>query len=323
MHNRGVIVVLLLATGALCQAQTQSTQPKSMGGDDAPRDAVWTSNLGNEPVGPGDLLYISVSGAPELSRSYRVSPDGSIVLPMGHNSIHVAGLTPDAIGKTVAADLTHENVLVSPIVSVSMLDYRSRQVTVVGAVKQPGMIQAIGEVRVLDALAKAQGVAPEAGPEIVVTRPAHDSVAAQVTTIPLKQLLSGQHPELDLRLYGGEEVRVPEAQKIFIVGNVKMPGSYPVNDAEGTTVLKALAMSQGQMVFTTKSAYIYRTVDGKRDEIAVPLHKILHRSAPDMVLQANDILYVPENGGLHLTTSVLDRIASFGGNVGSGLIIWH
>jgi hypothetical protein len=42
-----------------------------------------------------------------------------------------------------------------------------------------------------------------------------------------------------------------------------------------------------------------------------------------MVLQANDILYVPENGGLHLTTSVLDRIASFGGNVGSGLIIWH
>jgi len=323
MRSWKVLVLAVTAMGSCALAQTPLTPNRAITSDDASRESVWAANAGNEPVGPGDLLYVTVAGSPELSRSYRVGVDGTIVLPMSHNNIHVAGLTADKIGDEVAANLQSEHVLVAPIISVAVLDYRSRQVTVMGAVKQPGVVQAIGNFTVMDAIAKAQGLAPEAGPEAIVTRPGAGSEPSQVTKISLKDLMNGSNAALNMQLRGGDEVDVPEAPKIFVVGNIKMPGSYPVNEIGGTTVLKALALSQGQLAFTTKEAYIYRTVDGHRNEIEVPLRKILHRTAPDMAMQANDILYIPEASGVHLTAAVLDRIASFGGSVGSGLIVFH
>jgi polysaccharide export outer membrane protein len=310
--------------GAACFVQAQNTAaPRSVTADDVPRDSVWASNLGNDPVGPGDLLYVTVAGSTELCRSFRVDPSGAIQMPMSKVSIHVDGLTSDKIAKLIAADLRDEHILVAPIVSVAVLDYRSRQVTVAGAVKMPGVVQAVGSLTLLDALAKSQGLAPEAGPEVVVTRPASGNSPQQDWHIPIKPLMAGLTPESNIVLRGGDEVRVLEAPKVYLVGNLKMPGIYPLNDVEGTTVLKALAMSQGQLTFTTKDAYIYRIVNGSRSEIEVPLRKILRRTAPDVTLQANDIFYVPEATGLHMTAAVLDRVASFGGTVGSGLIIWH
>jgi polysaccharide export outer membrane protein len=104
-----------------------------------------------------------------------------------------------------------------------------------------------------------------------------------------------------------------------------MPGAYPLPDPDGSTVMKALALSQGSLPFTAKRAYIYRlTADsGKREEIPVELRAILHRKAPDVALQANDILYVPDNPKTRLTAGALDRMTGFGSSVGSGLIVWH
>jgi polysaccharide export outer membrane protein len=118
---------------------------------------------------------------------------------------------------------------------------------------------------------------------------------------------------------------VPEAPKLYVVGNVKLPGSYPLNELGGTTVLKALAVTQGTLPYTARWAYVYRAIDntGARQEIAVPLRDILHRKTPDVSLQANDVLYIPENSTAHLSASVLDRLSGFGSTVGSGLIIWH
>jgi len=324
MRSWGILVLVTTTCGCFAQAPTQTaTPPRVMSADDPTVSSIWSNNIGNEPVGPGDLLYITVSGSPEFSRSYRVGEDGSIVLPMGHNNVQVSGLTPEKVANAVAADLQDEKILVSPIVSTAVLDYRSRQVTVAGAVKVPAVLQAVGNLTVLDALSKCQGLAPEAGPVAIVTRSVAGSTEKQVTTIPLKELMGGVSPELNLALHGGDDVRVPEAPKVFIVGNVKMPGIYPITEAGGTTVLKALAQSQGQLTFTTKDAYIYRNIDGHRNEIEVPLRKILHRSAPDVALLANDVLYVPESSKLHLTATVLDHMTSFGSEVGSGLIIWH
>jgi len=322
MKNLKVLGVVLFGATCLVQAQN-SPAPRPASADDVARDDVWANNLGNDPVGAGDLLYVTVAGSTELCRSFRVDPTGAIQMPMTKSSIHVAGLTSDKISDLIAAELRDEHILVAPVVSVAVLDYRSRQVTVAGAVKMPGIVQAVGSLRLLDALAKAQGLAPEAGPEVVVTRPASDNSPQQDWHIPIKPLMAGLTPESNIVLRGGDEVRVLEAPKVYLVGNLKMPGIYPLNDVDGTTVLKALAMSQGQLTFTTKDAFIYRNVDGHRSEIEVPLRKILHRTAPDVALQANDVFYVPEATGLHLTAAVLDRVESFGGTVGSGLIIWH
>ena len=284
-----------------------------------------TGNLGFEPVGAGDLIYISVTGSPELSRSARVTVDGKLMLPLVREGVPVAGLTPAKIADAVAAELVKEKLLVEPIVSAAVLEYRSRRVSVVGAVRMPANFQAVGEMHLLDAIARAQGFTPDAGPEVIVSFPNAEGGEKSPLHIPLRALVAAKDSSLNIVLRGGEEIRVPEAPKLFVVGNVKMPGSYPLADPEGSTILKALALSQGSLPFTAKRVYIYRLVaaTGKRDEIPVELRQILHRKSPDVALQANDILYIPDNPKMRLSAATLDRMAGFGSSVGSGLVIWH
>jgi polysaccharide export outer membrane protein len=304
--------------------QMGSPQPMGSQPDIPEGQQLWNGNMGDEPVAAGDLVFISVAGSPELSRSYRISPEGCVTLPLLHQPVAVAAMTPAQIGRAVGAALVREQILVTPIVSVSVLEYRSRRVSIVGAVKAPTIVQAVGEMKLLDAIARAQGFAPDAGPEVVVSRPGPEPGTRTATTIPIKELIAGHNPEMNVALHGGEEIRVPEAPKLFIVGNVKNPGSYPLNELGGTTVLKALAVSQGTLPFTAKLAYVYRVQPGAdRKEIAIALRDILHRKAPDFPLQANDILYIPENTRAHLNASVIDRVAGFGSSVGSGLLVWH
>lgn len=318
-----VFTGILWLSGAMANAQSSMAAPQPQ--PDVPETSqLWNGNLGDEPVAAGDLVYISVTGSPELSRSYRVSADGSLSLPLLHQTISVDGMVPAAISRAVSAELIREQILVSPIISAAVLEYRSRRVSVVGAVKSPTLVQAVGEFKLLDAIARAQGFAADAGPEVVVSRPTSTPGARETLQIPIKDLLAGKNSDLNISLHGGEEIRVPEAPKLFIVGNVKMPGSYPLNEMGGSSVLKALAVSQGTLSFTSKEAYVYRLENGSdRREIAIALRDILHRKAPDFPLQANDILYIPENTRQHLNATILDRIAGFGGSVGSGMLILH
>jgi polysaccharide export outer membrane protein len=249
--------------------------------------------------------------------------------------VAIAGLKPAQIAQVVAQALASGRILVGPIVSVEVLEYRSRLVSVMGAVKMPTVMQAIGNTKLLDALARAQGLAPEAGPEIVVSRPstrqgpgekdAGNEKDGESVHISVKALLAGNDPSLNIALHGGEEIRVPEAPKLFIMGNVRTPGIFPMNELDGSTVLKALALSQGTLSFSAKKAYVYRVAPGSRDrrEIEVDLLQILKRKAPDVPLQANDILYIPENSKKRLSASVIDHLTGFGTSTASGLLVFH
>lgn len=329
MKSKKVLAVWLGVWGAMaCQAQVAVNNAGQAGGqafDQAEGAQAVTGNLGFEPVGPGDLIYISVTGSPELSRSARVTTDGKLMLPLLHEGIPVASLTPAKIAEAVTAELVKQKLLVEPIVSAAVLEYRSRRVSVVGAVRMPGNFQAVGEMRVLDAIARAQGFTPDAGPEVIVSFPEGGGSEKMPLHLQLRALLAAKDASLNIVLRGGEEIRVPEAPKLFVVGNVKMPGSYPLADPDGSTILKALALSQGSLAFTAKRAYVYRLIadTGKREEIPVELRQILHRKSPDVALQANDILYIPDNPKLRLSASALDRMAGFGSSVGSGWIVWH
>lgn len=314
---------LTVCSGILLRAQT----PNGANTGQAPdfSEGVQAgSNLGYEPVGPGDLVVVLVTGSPEISRSSRVTSDGKLILPLLREAVAVNGLTPAQIAQAVSGELVKEKLLVEPIVSAAVLEYRSRRVSVVGAVKMPATFQAVGNLRLLDAIARAQGFAPDAGPEVIVSFP-EGKDAKQPLHVPIRALLAAKDPAQNILLRGGEEIRVPEAQKLFIVGNVKMPGSYPLSDPDGSSVLKALALSQGSLPFSAKRAYIYRLIadTGKRQEIPVELREIMHRKAPDVALQANDILYIPDNPRTRLTAGALDRMTGFGSSVASGLILWH
>ncbi len=127
------IGVLALATASAFAAdpiQQQGTAPRLEAPSESP-------NLPVEKLGPDDLLGISVYDSPELSRTVRVDADGNIRLPMMRQRIPTAGLFPYELEKSITSALISENILVNPVVTVSVVEYRSRPITVAGAVKGP------------------------------------------------------------------------------------------------------------------------------------------------------------------------------------------
>src|SRR5438094_4695041 len=208
-------------------------------------------NLPAQPIGPNDLISVAVYDAPEFTRAVRVGADGQIRFPMLKARIAANGALPSDLETAIADALQGEDLIVEPFVTVSVVEYASRPINVTGAVRRPLTFQAVGPVTLLDAIARAEGLTVEAGPEILLGR------AGSTQRISVKELMEGSNPELNRALNGGEEIRVPENGKVFIVGNVHKPGAFAMQDSGETTVLKMLAVSEGLMPFASKQAYIY------------------------------------------------------------------
>lgn len=310
--------VLFLGLGALF-AQTRPASP-SLG--DMP-------NLPVQKIGVDDLIGIAVYDSPELSRTVRVSPDGLIRLPMIPQPISAIGKLPNELETLISEVLRNQKLLVDPVVTVSIVEYRSRPISVVGAVRKPLTFQAHGLVTLLDAISRAEGMSDEAGPEVLVSRvqPGADGKPTTlVQRIAVKALIDGADPESNVRLEGGEEVRIPEAGKIYVVGNVKKPGAFPVKESTETTVLRMLAVSEGLLPFASKIAYVYRRESlsgGSGNQMEIELDKIMQRKLPDVPLLPNDVLYIPDNKGRRTALTIVDRVATFGAGTASGLLVWR
>ena len=290
---------------------TLFAQPRTPSMDDAGR-----TNLPQQIIGANDLIAVSVYDAPELTRTVRVESDGVIRLPLLKKSIEAAGLLPKDLEAGITDSLKEEEILVDPIVKVTVVEYYSRPISVAGAVRRPLTFQATGNVTLLEALSRAEGLSPDAGQEILVSRPEEP-----VRRIPVRALIDAADKDMNLRLYGGEEIRVPEAGKIYVVGNVRKPGAFPVRDSSDTSVLKLLALAEGLAPYAAKLAYIYRRVpDGSKNEIEIALDSIMKRKSPDVPLHADDILYIPDNTGRRSTMAALEKLLLLTGTVGAAAI---
>ena len=144
---------------AALAAQTSAVTP--------PR--VLEANLPVQRIGAHDLIAVSVYDAPELSRSVRVNEDGEFRLPMLTGTIAAGGRYPWELEDLIANALQEEKILVSPVVTVTIVEFHSRPISVVGAVNRPLTFQAETSVSLLDAITRAGGLSPEAGPEVLVT----------------------------------------------------------------------------------------------------------------------------------------------------------
>jgi polysaccharide export outer membrane protein len=295
----------------ICGAALAQVKPSLM-------EEVGKTNLPALKLGAGDLVAVSVYDAPELTRTIRVEPDGTIRLPLLTEGVKAAGLMPRELEAGLTEALKSEEILVDPVVKITVVEYHSRPISVMGAVRKPVTFQADGVVTLLDALSRAEGLTDDAGPEILVTQ--NDSVQR----IAVKQLLNEADPAANVPLTGNEEVRVPEAGKIFVLGNIRKPGAFRARDPGDNTVLKMVALSEGLMPYSAKTAYIVRRrVAGLPQEIPIELGKIMDRKSPDVPLEIGDILYVPDNKSRRSAMSILDRVAGFGSSTASGVLIWH
>ncbi len=290
-------------------------------------------------IAPDDRLDVYVVDVPEFSREYRVSPDGTITLPMLARPIEAVGLTPDQLSSVIAAKLRQAGLVTDASVTVMVKSSRVHSVAITGAVAKPQIYPILGETNLLDAITQAGGLANDASDTAVVTRGEtamralglQESVdgkpgSSPPTTIKvdLKKLFEGGDTQSNLPIYPGDTVTVLRAGIVYVVGAVNRAGGYTLAGSwQNMTVLKAIALA-GNVTSTAmrKKAVIIRkaaSVPGGQEQISVNLKKILAGKAPDQPLEANDILFVPDSTG---KKAFRQGVASVLG-VGTGLLIYH
>jgi polysaccharide export outer membrane protein len=244
-------------------------------------------------LGPGDLVEVSVYGVPELSTKARVSNDGDLYLPL-IDYVHVSELSLEEAQKVIEKRLDSGGFVRNPHVTIFVDDYASQGVTLLGEVGKPGIYPVLGDRRLFDLVSAAGGLTERASRTVTITR---RSKPDQSQTIHLARNLTDA-PESNVDVRPGDTIEVQRAPIVYVVGDVGRPSGLLIDN--GTlTVLQALALAGGPN-HTAKldGTRIIRKSTGPNGmaETVVPLKKMLRAKAPDMTLEANDILFIPVSG---------------------------
>ncbi len=283
---------------------------------------AWKGSAFDFPIGPGDLLEISVLGLEELkSRTVRVSAEGLIFLtPLGQ--IQAAGLTEEQVKEGIRERLL--KFMHAPHVSIFVKEYQSRQVAVLGAVARPGLYGLTsGADTLFSMITKAGGMTTGADPRIHLL-PAEpvESDKARMIVSTLPDRILGQDPSplilnrtepilIDLQnlAYGGYQkylslpvrpgdvIMVPGGGQVLVEGWVEKPGAHSISP--GLTVAGVVAAAGGPLFpADTVAVKVIRTDrGGGKKSLVVDLEKIKSGKEQDIVLQGGDIVDVSSTPG--------------------------
>lgn len=192
-------------------------------------------------LGVGDAVSVQVYGKPELDTTTYVSDDGSIPIPLAGN-VAVLGQSPARAGQSVAAAFKKGGFLVDPQVTVFLVQFRSQQVSVLGAVRTPGRFVVESKTSLLDVLAQAGGIADNGADTVVLLRPDKAGKLKRFS-VDLAGLSQEGAPLPALSLRGGDSIFVPLAAQFYISGEVNSPDKYRLEP--GMTVAQAVSRGGG------------------------------------------------------------------------------
>lgn len=262
-------------------------------------------------IGAHDLIEIEVYEAPEFRRTLRVSPAGTVRLPLCRESVDLGGLTYLQAEGAVAKALLDEGLLVDPIVSIDVREAHGNPVQVTGSVRQPVVFPAVGPTTLLDAIAQAGGLSSP-GREIVITRPAKTGGSEETLRIPTEEFRDGLNGAQAVPLYGGETIRVVPAEQAFLMGAINQPGAVDVVEPGGMEFLKLLATVGGLRKESNNKAIILRTnttSPNDRERIEINVKKILKFEVFDVRVQAGDVVYFPSSRSKEFLYRMADAAA--------------
>jgi polysaccharide export outer membrane protein len=283
-----VIFTLGVARRAGCENQTPAeTAPGAGVATVAPSAA---RPLSVPLIGAGDLLKVSVLGAPESDQEVRVGADGNAVLNF-IGAIHVAGLTTEQAQGTIAKALVAGGFFTQPQVSVFEKEYATQGVSVLGEVWKPGVYPLLGSRTLFDVLSLAGGTTPKAGKVVSITH--RDNPQQPVNVAMSNDTAESARSNVDI--YPGDTVLVSKAGIVYIVGDVHKPSGVPMENGS-MTVLQAIALAEGaNPTAKLNNAKLIRTTKAGREELPLPLKDMLSSKTPDVHLQAEDIIFVPSS----------------------------
>ncbi|HSL84441.1 MAG TPA: polysaccharide biosynthesis/export family protein, partial [Thermoanaerobaculia bacterium] len=195
-------------------------------------------------IGPRDVVRIEVFEEPDLNREVAVTKDGTLRLPLV-GSVQAEGLTEEELAVSLQA-LLEENFLRRASVSVEVVQFLSRPISVLGAVRKPGSLDYLGRVSLLEVLTAAGGLADTHGPTIQILRRASNGLTDQVT-IPVAGLLERADADLNLPIFANDLITVPAAEEVtvYLLGEVGGAGAITFRRGERITRLSALARAGG------------------------------------------------------------------------------
>jgi polysaccharide biosynthesis/export protein len=242
-------------------------------------------------IGGGDLLKISVLGAPESDQEVRVGSDGNISLNF-IGAVHVAGLTTEEAQSQIGKKLAAGGYFTNPQVSVFAKEYATQGVSIMGEVQKPGVYPLLGSRTLFDVLAMAGGTTPKAGKTVGIT---HRGNPLEPMSVSLSNDAStSAHSNVDI--YPGDTVVVSRAGMVYVVGDVRRPSGVLMENGSAMTVLQAIAMAEGvNPTAALNGGKIIRKTSSGPKEIPLMLKKILSAKAPDVELRADDIVFVPSS----------------------------
>jgi polysaccharide export outer membrane protein len=283
-----------------------STDKTAQTGANAPQKGP--ERVVNYVLGSEDQIIIRAFRAEELSdKLIQITGDGYINLPM-IGKVKAAGLTVGGL----EADLTErlKNYVREPQVTVFVAEYHSEPVSVVGSVARPGVIQLKGRKNLVEVIALAGGLNPDAGNTILITRelsmgriPVRGAVddpngRFSVATVNLRAVMEARNPQENVLVEANDVITIPKAQLIYVVGEVQRPGGYALNEKDSVSLLQAVALAGGltKTASAKKAKLLHQSPDqANRTELATNVKKILDGTAPDVQLRADDILFVPNS----------------------------
>ena len=240
-------------------------------------------------IGPGDLLRVQVFDTPELEQHARVSDRGDLPLLMVGN-VHVAGETPAQAALSVEDALQKGQFLNHPRVAITVEQYATQNVSVLGEVKLPSAYP-IGTSRsVLDVLTLAGGLTEFADRNILIERRSTKEKVPYFVSNKAEVALDSA-----VQVYPGDTVIVPRAGIVYVLGDVQRPGGYTMTNYEGQLTVLQLMARAGGINQTAKPAHaklIQKRGNGYIEE-TLPLDEIERGKRVDMALHPDDIIWIP------------------------------
>lgn len=236
----------------------------------------------------GDLVQVHVFEQPDYSPTVRVGVDGEILLPLV-GAVQVKGQAIPAAQRLIAARLKEAGIYLDPQVTLQLLEGPSAVATVSG--EAHGLIPIVGSRRLLDVLSSAGGLPPTASHVITITRPgAAQPLVVDLGTDPLHSDFA------NIPIFPGDTIIVSRIGVVYVVGAFHQQGSIPLTQYSPLTLTQATALSGG-IAFQGKynDLHLIRTVGDKRSVVKLDIQRILYGKDPDPILQANDIVFLPDS----------------------------
>jgi polysaccharide export outer membrane protein len=237
-------------------------------------------------IGPEDVLAVSVWDNKDVDHVVFVRPDGKISLPL-LGEVQAGGLT---VAELIAQlNERYGTKIKGAQTTVIVMEIKSRPVFFVGGVSRPGPLQLTQPLTVLQAISVAGGLTPTADPEAgFVLR------GGKPLPVNFARLMKGEVDQ-NLLLEPGDTIVVPIAERVYVQGEVKKPGTVKLD--KDLTVIKAISEAGGFTdLAAPKRVTLLRGKGAEKQNIRINVDEMMNdpKAAPEIRLQPDDILIVPQ-----------------------------